>query len=123
MPENGWAMVWRRSDQYCRLPGRKKAEKTSGSIKLISIFFSVPRRTICGRPSGLADSFLFLDIYSVGGYSLPSLPIPDRRGSSFKEKTRENLKERQTQTDVSRQFIRAPNNLMQMTKNRSLPNV
>jgi hypothetical protein len=33
MPENGWAMVWRRSDQYCRLPGIKKKPKNKEKIK------------------------------------------------------------------------------------------
>jgi hypothetical protein len=68
MPENGWAMVWRRSDQYCRLPGiKKRKEKRPVQSNLSPSFFRFLVERYAVAQAGRRTLFLFLDIYSVGG--------------------------------------------------------
>lgn len=121
MPENGWAMVWRRSDQYCRLPGIKKRPKKRKDKKrpvqsnLSPSFFRFLVERYAVAQAGRRTLFIFR-YNSVGGIVFRLCRSRTDEDRVSKKKTRENLKERQTQTDVSRQFIRAPNNLMQTTK-------
>jgi hypothetical protein len=68
MPENGWAMVWRRSDQYCRLPGIKKKPKNKEKIKnvrfnqtYLHLFFGSSSNDM-RSPKQAGGLFLFLDI-------------------------------------------------------------
>lgn len=72
MPENGWAMVWRRSDQYCRLQHgiksrKRKEKKRPVQSNLSPSFFRFLVERYAVAQAGRRTLFFIFRYNSVGG--------------------------------------------------------